>query len=318
VEKLLFSLGFLFVCFLLWSLLQGALLRGAGAIFNGVSGRGVGADALPDMGLWKSTGIAALAVIVNSLISYLLLGLLVRGGDITLGSSFVYLLVAQVAALLMSAFVVAALLMLLLPAPFGRSVVVSLIWSGLFLLAGVLFYLLLFLLTSVNRPLFLKGDAYSAAEIGVFAFVLVLLEVPVFYASTALAGPEPSLAKTFWLPMVTAVVWGAAAVVGYVLLTPATGWLDPEYRLRLVGYAAAVVFGSLIVQCALYSLLLPCSISAGIWASGFQLVLRLLLYCLLVAVNFVFLALYQAAVQQKESEAASLIGPALDALALLL
>lgn len=322
-----FVLILLVAGFFLWSLLQGSLLRGAGAIFNGMSARG-GGEAIPEVGLWKSTGIAALAVFVNLLISWFAFTILVRdGGSFSPGRTFLYWLLTQVAALPVSVIVVAALSVLMLPTSFGRAAMLSLIWSGLYLLAGLVFYLLVELLFSANRldPANFGSStalarrpfsAYTMLELGIFAVIILLLEVPVFYASTALAGPEPSLLKTFALPTVCAALWGAAAV-GVVAYLGKDWLLAPENVSKLIGVIALIVVGSLIVQAVFFTLLLPSSVFSGILTSIFQLLLRLLLYALLLGVNFVFMALYDGINRDFKPASTGMLAPVMDLLAML-
>jgi hypothetical protein len=319
VDKYLFGLALFLVALLLWSLLQGALLRGAGAILNGVSAKG-GPEVVPDLGLWKSTGVAALAVVVNVLVTWAVFYLMVRDPyGLGLNAAFGYWLLAQAAALPLSVVVVAALSLLLLPAPFGRAAMVALIWSVLFLLAGLCFYLLLQLLFSATGPMMktpgrVEGaPPYSPVELGIFAAVALLLEVPVFYASTALAGSEPSVLKTFVVPMVSAAIWGVGAVAAVYYLTPA--WLTaPEHRYSLVGLISLIVLASLIVQAVLFKLLIPTSIFGGVLTSVFQLLLRLLLYVLLMALGFVFLSIVQVLRQEAEQRGTTVLAPVVDAL----
>jgi hypothetical protein len=298
--------------------LQGALLRGAGAIVNGFSGGS--AAGVPDYGLWKSTGVAALALLVNALLSWALLVVLFKDSvSAAPGTAFFQLMATQVVALPASVLVVAALSVLLLPAPFSRAALTSLVWAGLFLLAAVIFFGLLRLLISVNNfevPEWTRPTvrSYHLVELVIYFVIALLLEIPVYYASTAVSGGEPTTLKTFVVPVVTAAVWGGAAVAAVVWLTPAY-LLDPEHRSTLGWFIAAVVLGSLVVQAAFFIPLTPTSFLGGIMTSIFQLLLRVLLYVLLLAVNMVFLGLVQ--ILHQGDRKATALAPLLDALAML-
>lgn len=316
MDKLIFVAGFLAVSYLLYALFQGALLRGAGAIVNGFSG--TASATLPDYGLWKSTGVAALALLVNGLVSWVLLSLM-GGPSNSPGTAFVQWAGTQVVALPVSVLVVAALSVLLLPASFGRAALASLVWAGLFLAAALLVFGLLRLLISVNHfevPAWTKSPlrTYHAVELVVFFAVALLLEIPVYYASTAVSGGEPTATRTLVVPVVTAAVWAGAAAAVAFWLTPA--WLmKEEHRAFLYWFLAAVVAGSLVVQAALFIPLTPTSFLGGLMTSVFQLLLRALLYVLLVAVNMVFLGIVQ--ILNGTEKKAALLSPLLDAVALL-
>jgi len=285
-DSLLFALIGLALACVVGLVLQAYLLRGACSIYNGISGGSGGSAAslgVPDLGTFK-----ALLIVLVALIFPFPINLLVMAGMATL----------------------------LLPTSFGRALVVSLIQTGLFVLVCLLLFGFVVLLFSVNGP-WLGGRWYNPLEIAVFVAVALLLEVPVFYASTALTGYEPNLLKTFVVPIATAAIWGAgAAVATYVL---GVEWLNaPEHRWPLVGFVSAILFASLVVQFVLFYLLVPTSLFGGALASVFQLLLRILLYVLLLAVDMVFLGAWQILSKPATpTKTAELLTPVLDALAYL-
>jgi hypothetical protein len=285
-DSVLFGLLGLALAAIVAVVLQAYLLRGACSIYNGISGGSTASLGVPDLGTFK-----ALLIVLVALIFPFPVNLLVMAGMATL----------------------------LLPTSFGRALVVSLIQTGLFVLVSLLLIGFVVLLFSVNGPWLAGGRPYNLIEIAVFVAVALLLEVPVFYASTALTGYEPNLIKTFVVPIVTAGIWGAGAAVAAYLI--GIEWLiAPEHRWSLVGFISAVLFTSLVVQFVLFYLLVPTSLFGGTLVSVFQLLLRILLYVLLLAVNMVFLGALQIlrGPATPTRPTAELLAPVLDALAWLL
>jgi hypothetical protein len=285
-DSLLFALIGIALACVAAVVLQAYLLRGACSIYNGISGGATATLGVPDLGTFK-----ALLIVLVALIFPFPVNLLVMAGMATF----------------------------LLPTSFGRALVVSLIQTALFVLVCLLLLGFVVLLFSVNAPWMAGGRQYTVIEIAVFVAVALLLEVPVFYASTALTGYEPGLVKTFVVPVVTAGIWGAGAAVAAFLI--GVDWLiAPDHRWHLVGFISTVLFTSLVVQFVLFYLLVPTSLFGGLLASVFQLLLRILLYVLLLAANMVFLGALQIlrGPATPTRPTAALLAPVLDALACLL
>jgi hypothetical protein len=129
--------------------------------------------------------------------------------------------------------------------------------------------------------------------LGLFVLIFVL-EIALFWASTALGSVEINGGKLLAGAFLAALVWaGAGFAVLALLARPGQTPLAPENRLALAGLSALALLVSWAVPALLFVPILPVSIPRGMLVSVFQLVLRLFLYTLIGAVVMVVLAFLQ-------------------------
>ncbi len=129
--------------------------------------------------------------------------------------------------------------------------------------------------------------------LGLFVLIFVL-EIALFWASTALGGVEVNGGKLLLGALLAAVVWaGAAYAATFIVVRPGQALLAPENRLPLVACTVVGLVVSWAIPALLFVPLLPVSVPRGMLISVFQLLLRLFLYTLIGAVIMVVLAVLQ-------------------------
>jgi len=123
--------------------------------------------------------------------------------------------------------------------------------------------------------------------------VIFVLEVALFWASTALGNVEINAVKLLSGALLAAIFWTGALYTIDRTIYSQPDPLEPERRWVL----ALVILGSLVVSWVVPALLfvpvLPVSVRRGMVISVFQLLLRLFLYTLVGAIIMVILALLQ-------------------------
>jgi hypothetical protein len=126
-------------------------------------------------------------------------------------------------------------------------------------------------------------------------FVLIfLVEIALFWASTALGSVELRAGKLLAGAFLAAAAWvGAGFTVMAVLSRPGQPLLAPEARLPLILGCLTGLLASWAVPAVLFVPILPVSVPRGMLISVFQLLLRLFLYTLIGAVIMVVLAILQ-------------------------
>jgi hypothetical protein len=126
-------------------------------------------------------------------------------------------------------------------------------------------------------------------------FVLIfLVEIALFWASTALGSVEVNAGKLLAGSFLAALAWaGAAYGVLAFLGRSEQPLLAPENRLPLILGSLAGLAVSWAVPAVLFVPILPVSVPRGMLISVFQLLLRLFLYSLIGAVVMVVLAFLQ-------------------------
>ena len=124
--------------------------------------------------------------------------------------------------------------------------------------------------------------------------VILLLEIALFWAATALGSVEITTVKLLGGALLAALFWtGALGAFGFFAMQPDMDLLAPERRWLLVLIALGCLVVSWVVPAFLFVPVLPVSVPRGMLISGFQLVLRLFLYTLVGAVIMVVLAFLQ-------------------------
>src|SRR5947209_1939440 len=130
-------------------------------------------------------------------------------------------------------------------------------------------------------------------KVGGLFLVIFLLEIALFWASTALGNVEISLAKLLAGALAAAVLWAGAIGTLWHGYEGRSQFLDPEQRWLLVSLVLGFLAGSWLLQTLLFVPVLPVSLTRGMMISVFQLLLRLFLYTLVGAVIMVVLAILQ-------------------------
>jgi hypothetical protein len=151
--------------------------------------------------------------------------------------------------------------------------------------------------------------------VGLFV-VVFLVEVALFWASTALGSVEVKTGKLLVGALLAAVAWvGASYAVVAFLHRPSQPLLSPENRLPLILASLAALVVSWAVPAVLFVPILPVSVPRGMLVSVFQLLLRLFLYTLVGAVIMVVLAVLQIRSGPSKpptaEPASAVLGPAL-------
>ncbi len=123
--------------------------------------------------------------------------------------------------------------------------------------------------------------------------VVFLLEIALFWASTALGSADVNLTKLLLGAFLAALVWVGAAYGVSLLVGSSAQALGPENRLNLALFASLGLVVSWAVSAVVFVPLLPVSVPRGMLISVFQLLLRLFRYVLIGAVVMVVLAVLQ-------------------------
>ncbi len=129
--------------------------------------------------------------------------------------------------------------------------------------------------------------------VGLFLLIFVL-EIALFWASTALGSVEVNPGKLLGGAFLAALVWaGASFGVYFIMDRSGQPLLAPENRMPLVLCSLAGLVVSWAVPAIGFVPILPVSIPRGMLISVFQLLVRLVLFSLITAVVMVVLAALQ-------------------------
>jgi hypothetical protein len=138
-----------------------------------------------------------------------------------------------------------------------------------------------------------------------------VLEIALFYASTALGNVEVNFGKLIVGAFIPAVVWAAVFIAGMVAFKGMESPFGPENRVIVLGAALAGLLVSWAVPALAFVPVLPVSIPRGMLVSVFQLLLRVFLYVLIAAVVMVVLAVLQILRTAPEKRSPQAAAPAI-------
>lgn len=121
--------------------------------------------------------------------------------------------------------------------------------------------------------------------------VFALVEVALFWAAASLGdAPQLSWGKTFVVAVLVTVVWGALSLTLVWSSGLGSAALAPENRVRAILFAMGILGVMWLIPALLYAPLVPVSIPKSMLISIFQVLLRVFLYVLMLAVLMVVLA----------------------------
>jgi hypothetical protein len=123
--------------------------------------------------------------------------------------------------------------------------------------------------------------------------LVFLLEIALFWASTALGNVEVGSSKLLVGALLATLGWVGAVAGVWLLVGRPDSLAVPENRSPLLIYSALGLLVSWAVPAALFVPVLPVSVPRGMLVSVFQVLLRLFLYVLIGAVIMVVLAVLQ-------------------------
>lgn len=144
---------------------------------------------------------------------------------------------------------------------------------------------------------------------GLFLLIFVL-EIVLFYASTALGNVEIGFGKLVVGAFIAAVAWGAVFIAGLIAFRGMESPFGPENRVVVLGSALAGLLVSWAVPALVFVPVLPVTIPRGMLVSVFQLLLRIFLYVMIAAIVMVVLAVLQimrASPEKRAPQAATLL-----------